>query len=164
MPDERIIQQVNGILSMNNVPFQISDDKQSFLVPSGSAGVIISFDDWRDSSTIVTLRAVVLEQVDDSDERRLKILEALNEKNRTAPFGCFYFDAERKYVVLDYQLLADHLQEPELLNALGALGVTADKLDDELREAIGSGVLASAAWAAAQAAASDAGAGPVVAT
>lgn len=164
MPDERIIQQVNGILSMNDVPFQTGEDKQSFLVSSGSAAVIIDFGDFGDS-TIVTLRAIVLEQVDGSDERRQAILEALNEKNRTIPFGCFYFDPDRNCVVLDYQLLADNLQEQEVLKALVAITASADRLDDELREAIGSGARAADGRNASQEATSDpSDAGPVVET
>lgn len=162
MPDERVIQQVSGILGMSDIAFRADEGKRSFLVPCGSAGVFISFVD-RGESTVVSLRAIVLEQVDGSGERRQKILEALNEKNRSVLFGCFYFDDG--HVIVDYQLLGDQLEAPELLNALAALCSTADAVDDELRDAIGSGVRATDAWNAAQAAASDpVGVGPVVET
>jgi hypothetical protein len=164
VPDERVIQQVNGILSMNDIAFRTGDTKQNFLVPMGSAGVFITFTE-QGESTIVSLRAFVLAEVDGSGERRQKILEALNEKNRQALFGCFYFDPDGGFVIVDYQLLGDHLQAPELMNALGVLASMADTLDDELREAIGSGVRAIDTWNVAMGDASDpVGAGPVVET
>jgi hypothetical protein len=164
VPDERIIQQVSGILSMNDVPFQTSGDKQSFLVPMGSAGVMVSFVDHGEH-TLVGLRAIVLEQVDSSGERKQTILEALNEKNKSAFLGTFYFDAERGLVVFDHHLLGDDLQSGELVFALALVGTIADTVDDELREAIGSGVRASDAWNAAQVGATDPqGVGPVVET
>jgi len=164
MPDERVIQQVSGILSMNNVNFRTDESMTSFLVPSGSTGVFISFVDMGEL-TVVSLRAILLDQVDGDGERRQTILEALNEKNRTAPFGCFYFVADDGHIVFDYQLLGDELQAQELMAALSAIASIADQADDELREAIGSGVRAVDAWNAAQADASDpAGVGPVVET
>ena len=164
MPDERIIQQVSGILSMNEVQFRTDESKQSFLVPTGSAGVMIGFL-GEGEHTIVSLRAFVLAEVDGSDERRQKILEALNDKNRTAMFGCFYFDPDGGLVILDYQLLGAHLQAPEFMSALSFIASTADEVDDELREAIGSGVRAIDMWNAAMGDASDqVAAGPVVET
>jgi hypothetical protein len=70
-------------------------------------------------------------------------------------------------VIVDYHLLGDQLQAPELLNALGMLCATSDAADDELREAIGSGRVATDVWNAAEAAASEpagVGVGPVVET
>jgi hypothetical protein len=164
VPDERVIQQVGGILGMNDIAFKTDANKETFLVAKGSAGVFISFAEMGDSNIIV-LRAVVLEQVDGSGERRQKILEALNEKNRRIPFGCFSFDPDNGFVVLDHALLGDQLQGQELLHALFAIASTADDLDDELREAIGSGVRATDAWNAAEAQASESGGvGPVVET
>ena len=75
MPDERVIQQVYGILSMNKVEFRTDDTGKSFLVPYGSAGVYVDFRDWADGQTLVNLHAFVLDEVDVADERRLKILE-----------------------------------------------------------------------------------------
>ena len=164
MPDERVIQQVGGILGMNDIAFKTDETKQTFLVPQGSAGVFISFGNMGDS-TIVQLRAIVLEQVDGSGERKQKILEELNERNRKIVFGCFSFDPDSGIVVLDHALLGDQLQGQELLHALFAIATTADEIDDELLEAIGSGVRATDVWAAADAQASEpGGVGPVVET
>ena len=164
MPDERIVQQVSGILGMSNVKFMTSPDQQGFLVPSGSAGVFISFVDWG-GSTLVGLRSVVLAQVDSSEERRQKVLEAINEKNRQVAFGCFYLEADQGWVVYDYHLLGDQLQAQELMTALTAIASTADQVDDELRDAIGSGVRALDVWKEAEGNASEPeGVGPVVDT
>jgi hypothetical protein len=164
MPDERVIEQVSGILSMNDVTFNTADDKRSFLVPIGSAGVMISFPDYGEQ-TLIGLRALVLEQVDSSGDRKQKILETLNEKNRSYYVGTFYLDAEQGYIVLDHHLLGDNLQGAELMFALSFVGSVADTVDDELKEAIGSGVRATDAWNAAQPTAADPqGAGPVVET
>jgi hypothetical protein len=164
VPDERVIQQVGGILGMNDIAFKTDENKQTFLVSKGSAGVFISFAEMGDSNIIV-LRAVVLEQVDGSGERKQKILEALNEQNRRIAFGCFSFDPDNGFVVLDHALLGDQLQGQELLHALFAIASTADDSDDELREAIGSGVRATDVWNAAEAQASEPeGVGPVVET
>jgi Putative bacterial sensory transduction regulator len=161
MPDERIVQQVNGILSMNNIKFLTDPSDGTFLVPQGSAGVFIKFVDWSEG-TLVGLQATVLSEVDGTGERRQKILEALNEKNRTVMFGCFYFQPDDGCVVLDYHLLGDHLQADELMNALGAIASTADAVDEELREAIGSGVRATDVWQAAMGEAGGTGENPVV--
>src|SRR4051812_23120684 len=104
MPDERVIQQVSGILSMNDVSFNTDDSQTRFLVLSGSTGVVITFGDMGEL-TLVSLRSILLEQVDGDGDRRLAILEALNEKNSTAPFGCFYYQPDPGTVVFDYQLL-----------------------------------------------------------
>jgi T3SS (YopN, CesT) and YbjN peptide-binding chaperone 1 len=164
MADERIVQQVSGILGMNNVNFMTMDDQQGFAVPAGSAGVFINLVDAGER-TLIGLRSIVLEQVGCSVESRLKLLEAINEKNQTVPFGCFYLEPDQGWIVYDYHALGDQLQAQELMTALSAIASTADKVDDELRDAIGSGVRALDAWQAAQGSASEPeGAGPVVDT
>ena len=149
MPDERVIQQVYGILSMNKVEFRTTDDDKSFLVPYGSAGVFVDFKDWGEGSTLVNLHAFVLEQVDSSGDRRLKILEELNEFNKSTYMGKLYLDAEGGYVVLEHDLLGDNLDGPELMGALGLVASTADRMDDELIAKIGTGRRAKDDWDAA---------------
>jgi hypothetical protein len=165
MPDERVIQQVDGILGMNDVTFTTLENKRSFLVQYGSAGVFIDFFPWGDSgdSTVVNLHAAVLEQVDSSGERKQKILEAMNAKNGSVAFARFHFDEEQSTITLEYHLLGDQLESRELMNGLSVVAVLADQVDDELREAIGSGVRAEDVWNRAQEDATKPGAsGPVV--
>ena len=164
MPDERVVQQVYGILSMNKVEFRTTDDGKSFLVPYGSAGVFVDFRDWGDGGTLVNMHAFVLEEVDSSGDRRLKILEELNDFNKRTYMGKAYLDADAGMIVLEHDLLGDRLDGPELMGALGLLVSTADELDDQLVAAIGTGRRAKDAWDAANAdAKAPDGSGPTVA-
>jgi hypothetical protein len=163
MPDDRVIQQVYGILSMNKVEFRTDDTGKSFLVPYGSAGVYVDFRDWSDGETLVNLHAFVLDQVDVSDERRPKILEELNEVNKTTYVGKVYLDADAKTIVLEHDLLSSRLDENELMGAVKTLATMADDLDDKLRTKLGTGRSAKASWdEATSQAQSPGGTGPVV--
>lgn len=163
MPDERVIQQVYGILSMNKVEFRTDDTGKSFLVPYGSAGVFVDFRDWADGQTLVNLHAFVLDQVDVADERRLKILEELNEVNKANYLGKVYLDVEAKTIVLEHDLLGNELDADELMSTLRTVASMADELDDRLRETLGTGRSAKAAWDEANAQSqSPEGTGPVV--
>jgi Putative bacterial sensory transduction regulator len=162
LPDERVIEQVYGILGRNDITFTPHENKQSFFVPHGSAGVVIDFFDWG-GSTVVNLHAAVLEQVDGSGKRTQKILEVMNEKNGSVAFARFHFDKEQGTINLEYHLLGDQLDSLELMNALSVIAQLADQVDDELRESIGSGVRAEDVWNLAQEDATKPGAsGPVV--
>lgn len=161
-PDERVVQQVAGILTMHGIEFTTDDDHESFLVPWGSAGVVVTFADWKDG-TMIRLIAYVLEDVDVADERRALILEELNARNRRIPLGALHLDPDRRVIVLDYSLLGDELQAGELTEAVGMMGTLADELDDDLRGAIGTGVRATDAWSTARGGASgDGPVGPIV--
>lgn len=162
MPDERVIEQVNGILSLNDVNFVTNENKRGFLVPTGSAAVFLDFFDWGEN-TVVSLTSQLLVEVDGADERKQKILEALNEKNGRVPFARFRFDEGRGAIVLEYHLLGDNLQGAELMNALGAVASIADEVDDELSALIGSGTRATDTWNEGQGdTATQDSAGPVV--
>jgi T3SS (YopN, CesT) and YbjN peptide-binding chaperone 1 len=163
VPDERVIQQVYGILSMNKVEFRTDDTGKSFLVPYGSAGVFVDFRDWGDGQTLVNMHAFVLDEVDVSDERRPRILEELNEVNKANYLGKVYLDVDAKTIVLEHDLLANHLDADELMGALRTLASMADDLDDQLRTTLGTGRSAEAAWGEAHdQAQSPEGTGPVV--
>jgi len=163
MPDDRVIQQVYGILSMNKIEFKTDDSGKSFLVPWGSAGLFVNFRDWSDGQTLVNMSAFVLEQVDVSDERRPKILDELNTVNKTTYMGKVYLDVEAKTIVLEHDLLGDHLDQDELMGTLTTLASMADELDDKLRAAIGTGRSAKDLWDEANAQGqSPEGTGPVV--
>jgi hypothetical protein len=164
MPDERVLQQVYGILSLNKVEFRTTQDDKSFLVPYGSAGVFIEFKDWGEGGTLLNLHAFVLEQVDSSGDRRLKILEELNDFNKHTYMGKAYLDEEGGYVVLEHDILGDNLDGPELMGVLGLLASTADQMDDDLIAKIGTGRRAKDAWdAASDDAKAPDGSGPTVA-
>lgn len=145
MPDERVIQQVHGILAREDVRFSLSDGRASFLVPvpHGSAAVLIDFHDWGRGQTMISLRSDVLLEVEVTDDNRLQILEHLNALNQASLFGRFYLDADRSTIVLRHDLLGDELQSEELMNALYTVGLLADQCDDELMHEFGTGVRAA---------------------
>ena len=163
MPDQRVIQQVYGILSMNKINFAQNDNQQSFMAGFGSAAVFIDFRDWFNNGTLINLHAPVLEQVDSSGDRKLQILEELNEVNKTTFMGKVYLDADGGMIVLEHDILGDHLDNDEFMDALRVVASMADDLDDKLREKLGTGRRAQEAWAEAQGEAKpEDGTGPVV--
>ena len=145
MSNQRIIQQVHGILAREDVRFALSADRESFLVPvpHGSAAVLIDFHPWGRGQTMISLRSEVLVDVEVTEESRLQILEHLNAHNQSSLFGRFYLDADRSTIVLRHDLLGDELQADELINALYTVGLLADQTDDELMHEIGTGIRAS---------------------
>ena len=59
--------------------------------------------------------------------------------NQLSKFGKFYYDENRAAIVLEHDLLGDYLDSEELLNAVRTVGAHADRSDDELRQALGTG-------------------------
>jgi hypothetical protein len=145
VPNERVIEQVHGILARAEIRFVLGDDRRSYLVPvpAGSAAVLIDFHDWGRSQTMISLRSEVLVDVSVSEDNRLQVLEHLNALNQTSLFGRFHLDSDRSTVVLQHDLLGDELQAEELINALYTVGLLADQADDQLLQQFGSGTRAS---------------------
>ncbi len=140
----KIIEQVHGILAGERVAFDVSADGRRFNlpVPDGSAAVEIDFEILPRGANVIRLRALVLRDVQVDADNRLEILEHLNALNQTALFGRFYLDADRASIVLQHELLGDDLDAGELLNAVTAVGASADQTDDELQQLLGTGVRA----------------------
>jgi hypothetical protein len=113
-----------------------------FLVQHGSAEVRVTF---RRSSAggVIALSAEVLSDCDIQPGDELRVLRSLNERNRAVEFGKFFLDEHFRTVVLRHEILGDHLQDEELLHALGALARTADDQDDALQDDFGTGLRAS---------------------
>src|SRR6187397_1833983 len=127
MPNERVIEQVHGILARAEIRFVLSDDRRRYLVPvpGGSAVVLIDFHPWGREQTMISLRSEVLVDVVVTEENRLQVLEHLNAYNQTSLFGRFHLDADGTTVILQHDLLGDELQAEELINALYTVGVLA---------------------------------------
>lgn len=145
MPDQRVIEQVHGILGRGEIRFVLSDDRGSYRVPvpGGSAVVLIDFHDWGRGQTMISLRSEVLVEVEVDEGNRLEVLEHLNALNQGSLFGRFHLDADGTTVVLQHDLLGDKLQAEELINALYTVGLLADQADDQLLHEFGSGTRAS---------------------
>ena len=153
---ERVVEQVHGILGIGGVPFTMSDDRTSFLVLSGSARMVIVFRRWNES-TVVSVRSIVLDEVDASGDRLLQIYERLNALNEERFFGKLFLQKPGA-IMLEYDLLGDELDAEELLHALQTISTMADELDDSLSAELGTGLKAEEIAKRAQ----GGGDGPVV--
>ena len=98
---------------------------------------------------------IVVEQYGDSSEETVveisgylsfdtpaspKLYKWINDRNASIKFGTvFHLDASKGETItlLQYSLLGDFLDPEELLNAVRAVVLIADKLDDELIEEFG---------------------------
>ena len=137
---ERVIEQVHGILGIAGVPFSMSDDKQSFLIASGSARVFLLFRPSGES-VVVSVRVYLLDEMDLGGDRPALIHERLNTLNAERFFCKLYLQASGT-IVLEYDLLGDELDSKELLHALGTISAQADELDDLLSAEFGTGLKA----------------------
>lgn len=107
-------------------------------VDYGSARLSIVVTRTGDSS-VMRVSACVLNDVSLSDEQEFRMLRSLNERNRTLPYGKFFFDAAAGEIHVDYELLADELQDSEFVNALTTVARLADDHDDVLMDEVGHG-------------------------
>src|SRR5437762_3329429 len=66
VPNERIIEQVHGILARAEIRFALSEDRRTYLVPvpGGSAAVLIDFHAWGRAQTMISLRSEVLVELE----------------------------------------------------------------------------------------------------
>lgn len=121
--------QVLAILDSNGLLW--SESENGYAMRFSSAVLLVGFT-LIGRQTMITLRAPVLhEPLLPSGPSTL--LTRLNELNCTSHFGKWtYYDSER-LVMLEYDLLGDHLQENELMTALTALARLADRQDDLLQ-------------------------------
>jgi hypothetical protein len=153
----RVTEQAHGILGIAGIPFQMNEDRTSFLLTYGSARLIVVFRPYNDS-VVVSIRAYVLDEVDSSGDRLLQIYERLNALNAERFFGKLYLE-QPGTIMLEYDLLGDELDARELLHAVSTISGMADELDDSLSAELGTGTKAEDMAKRAQ---GDTGAGPVV--
>ena len=83
-------------------------------------------------SAVMRVSACVLDEIRVSDEDEFRLLRSLNERNRTVPYGKFFFDKTDGEIHVEYELLGDDLQESEFMNALMLVARLADDHDDVL--------------------------------
>ena len=80
------------------------------------------------------ISACVLDEVDLATRTSSALLRSLNERNRSLPYGKFFFDRPRGEIQVEYELLGDHLQDAEFMNALTTVAELADDHDDLLKQ------------------------------
>jgi hypothetical protein len=110
----------------------------SLRIDYGSAEVILGFR-WSAGETVITVSAVVLDHISVDADAELRMLRSLNDRNRTMPFGKFFLDQNEGAIRVEYEILGDHLQEPELMSALVAVASLADEHDDVMQKEFGAG-------------------------
>ena len=126
--------QVAAILESNGL--RCSREAEGFVLRFSSAVLHVGFAEIG-RQVIIELRSTVLSDVPVTDGRAATVLHKLNELNARSHFGKWVLYDEEQLVVLEYDLLGDHLQEPEFMTALATLARLADQHDDLLQQSLG---------------------------
>lgn len=102
----------------------------------GSASVSVEISEVG-SQLVLLLRSTVVSDLDESSDR-LTVLDEINSLNLRTSFGRWVLSSEDGlYICLEYELLADHLQEAELMTALSSVARFADRYDGPLQAKFG---------------------------
>jgi hypothetical protein len=136
----QLVDEVRLVLQRHGVEYDaLSPDE--LRIHHGSAEVQLACQTG--ARSIVSLSSEVLSECHIPEGGHLRALRSLNDRNRSLSFGKFFYDAESRTIVLRYDLLAEHMQDEELLHALFAVAQTADDHDDLLQSELGTGLRAS---------------------
>ncbi len=128
-----IKRQVQAILESNGLRW--SEEDGGYTLRFASAALLLGFTSVG-HQTVIALRAPVLRDVPIATGSTA-LLARLNELNCGSHFGKWAFYGNERLVVLEYDLLGDHLQENELMTALTTLARLADQQDDLLQREFG---------------------------
>ena len=124
-------------LQAHEIEYEIEADDR-LAVAYGSARLTIIVRRAVESS-VMRVSACVLDELTVDDELELRLLRSLNERNRTLPYGKFFFDPSAGQIHVEYELLGDDLQDSEFMNALTTVCRLADDHDDLLMAELGHG-------------------------
>jgi hypothetical protein len=130
---DAVRRQVMAILESNGLRCSQSDD--GLAMRFSSAMLLLGFTSVG-HQTVITLRAPVLRDLPLASASTA-LLARLNELNCASHFGKWAYYGAEQLVVLEYDLLGDHLQENELMTALTTLARLADQQDDVLQREFG---------------------------
>jgi hypothetical protein len=129
------IEQVAGILVLEDFKFSTSDDKRSYRLLFGTAGVFIHFHPWGENSVAIKVHSPVVQDIDPESPGGAEALNLLNDLNQGHLFVKFRMVGGT--LIAEYDLLGDTLQAGELRNALLTVAAAADNLDDDLADRLG---------------------------
>jgi len=132
---EASIEQVAGILVSEGLRYHASGDGRTYRLRFDSAAVFIDFREWQDDSVVIIVHSPVLQDIDPESPGAAQALNLLNDLNRSFFFVKFTF--RDGVLVARYDLLGESLQTGELVNAIYEIAGAADRLDDELADALG---------------------------
>ncbi|RKQ87683.1 putative sensory transduction regulator [Solirubrobacter pauli] len=135
MDVEASIAQVAGILVSEGLRYHVSGDGRTYRLRFDSAAVFIDFREWQDDSVVIIVHSPVLQDIDPASPGAAQALNLLNDLNRSFFFVKFTF--RDGVLVARYDLLGESLQTGELVNAIYEIAGAADRLDDELADALG---------------------------
>lgn len=125
---------VAEILTANHLPFE--SDEYGLSLRFDSCLVRVKFE-THGEQVIVELRSRLLRDIHDAAAKEPQILTSLNELNERNRFVKWVFNRQESAIVLEYDLLGDHLQEAEVMTALAIVARLADGTDDRLQAQFG---------------------------
>lgn len=99
-----------------------------------STMVTIAVEDYGNNETVVVITAIVTSETKETPA----LYKFLNDTNVNLRFGSLqYLPRNPSIMILQYTILGDFLDPDELLNAVRAVVLIADKLDDEIVKVFG---------------------------
>ncbi|MBP1819271.1 hypothetical protein [Mycobacterium sp. OAE908] len=132
MSQQRVRKQICAILEANSLTWTDTPTGGMYL-RFASAGVSIEIGSWG-TQTLIQISSNVLSDVKAPKKLAVKEINRLNEASQ---YGRWVFYNKLRSVVVEYDLLGDHLQENELMTGLAALARAADYHDDHLQRLLG---------------------------
>ena len=130
---QQVQSKVQAILSTELGSVRVSADGQ-IKITYESTIVTIAVEDFGDDETIVVITAMVTSETKETPA----LYKFINDTNTNLRFGSLQFlPGNPSIMILQYTILGDYLDPEELLNAVRAVVLTADKLDDEVVKVLG---------------------------
>jgi len=124
-------------LQSHGIAYDVETDDR-LAIDYGSARATILVRQTGESS-VFRMSACVLDEVFVDGEEELLLLRSLNERNRTLSYGKFFYHPTAGEIHVEYEILADDVQDSEFMNALTSVTQLADDHDDVLRGELGRG-------------------------
>lgn len=131
MSTESLARKLRAFLAANHLDWSEVDGVYAIRFASAIVGIHLA--PWGEQ-VLIQLRAHVLTEPESPPDR---IVQRMNALNRETLFGRWVWYEEDRLIVLEYDLLGDHLQEPELMTALASVARLADRHDDLLKSQFG---------------------------
>jgi len=124
------IEQVAGILIREDLDFATHQDGDSYRLLFNDDAVFISFTPWGRDRVRIALVCPAVQGIEPETAGHVAALARANELNQDHGFVKWVLDGDTLSAVHD--LLGDHLQAGELLNAVYTLAHTVNMVADEL--------------------------------
>lgn len=134
-----LLDDVRLALQRGGVEYDVAGSDE-LRIRHGSAEVLLQLGSG--GRSVISLSSDVLSRCEIGADEELGVLKALNDRNRALSFGTFFLTEAADRIVLRYDLLAEHMQDEELLHALHAVAKAADDHDDILQRELGTGLRA----------------------